>query len=77
MISGSHSGDCEMFYFVGYNAVYSVETQDLRYLRHACLLAYSWTLKMDTKWSSETWIGFERTTPSYILEHRTFHFWRL
>jgi hypothetical protein len=63
---------------LGYNVVYSVESQ-VTFRRNmtpqsallATCLAYSSTLKMDATCFSETCVGFQQTTQRYILEDRT------
>jgi hypothetical protein len=52
----------EELYLLGYNAVYSVESQP----------AYSSTLKMEATRSSETSADFRRTTRRYIREVKLF-----
>jgi hypothetical protein len=42
-----------------------------RYLMLVSYLAYSSTLKMETKYSSETSVDFQLTTRSYMPEERT------
>jgi hypothetical protein len=71
-IGGSHSGGYVESCLLGYNAVASQPTLCLppAFTLVSCL-AYSSTLKMEAKCSSETSVDFQRTTRHYIPEDRT------
>jgi hypothetical protein len=86
-IWGCHSGGCEEFYLLRYNAMWSVKSQPT-FRRNmsppsfrVCLppaftpvscSAYSSILKMEATCSSEKSVDFQRTTQRYIPEDITF-----
>jgi hypothetical protein len=89
-IWGSHGGGYEEYYLLGYNAVYTVESQptfrrNISPLSSGLCLppaftlvswsAYSSTLNLEAICSSETSVNFRRTTRRYIAEDSTLRFW--
>jgi hypothetical protein len=71
MIWGSHSGGYEEYYLLGYNALWSVESQQTsrkNMSASSSCLVYSSTLMMEATSSSEKPVDFQRTAPRYISE---------